>query len=93
MGFTFLLITSSAVELKICVMTTGIKKCMSIIKKKKKKHDKILSLANSKLNSVEVLISKPLIYSNIIHNDFILINNVPKEVDDMKKEIKNSNDK
>ena len=85
MGFAFLLITSSAVELKICVMTTEIKKCVSIIKKKKKKHDKILSLANSKLNSVEVLISKPLIYSNIIHNDFILINNVPKEVDDMKK--------
>ena len=92
-AFPFLLITSSAIELKICVITTGIKKRISIIKKKKKKHDKILSLAKSKLNVVEVLISKALIYSSIIHDDFILINNVPKEFDNIKKEIKNSNDK
>ena len=92
-AFPFLLITSSGIELKICVITTGIKKCISIIKKKKTKHDKILSLAKSKLNVIEVLISKALIYSSIIHDDFILINNVPKEFDDMKKEMKNSNDK
>ena len=33
-------ITSSAVRLKICVITAGIKKYKSIIKKKKKKHNK-----------------------------------------------------
>ena len=33
--------TSSAVGFKICAITAGIKKCKSIIKKKKKKHDKI----------------------------------------------------
>ena len=32
-------ITSSAVELKICAITAGIKKYKPIIKKKKKKHD------------------------------------------------------
>ena len=47
------------------MITTGIKKCKSIINKKKKKYDKISSLAKFKLNSVEVLISKALIDSNI----------------------------
>ena len=38
-------ITSSAKELKICAITAGIKKYKSIIKKKKKKHDKTELLA------------------------------------------------
>ena len=40
-------ITSSAIELKICAITAEIKKYKSIIKTKKKKHDKIISLAKS----------------------------------------------
>ena len=44
---TLIGITSSAVGLKICVSTAGIKRYESIIKKKKKKHDKILLLAKS----------------------------------------------
>ena len=56
-------ITSSAIGLKICVITAGIKKYMSIIKKKEKKHVKIVLLAKYKLNSIEVLISKALIDS------------------------------
>ena len=51
-------ITSSAVGLKICLITAGIKKYKSIIKKKKKKHDKIILLAKAKLNSIGVLIYK-----------------------------------
>ena len=54
-------ITSSAIGLKICLITAGIKKYKSIIKKNKKKEDKTLSLAKSKLNTVVVLISKALI--------------------------------
>ena len=64
-----------------------------MIKKKRKKHDKIVLLAKSKLNSMEVLISKSLIDSNISHDEFVLINNVLKEFYDMKEEIKNSNNK
>ena len=86
-------IASSTIGLKICVITAGIKKYKSIIKKKKKKHDKIVLLAKSKLNSIEVLISKALIDSNISHDEFVLINNVLKEFYDMKEEIKNSNNK
>ena len=48
-------ITSSAIGLKICAIAPGIKKYKSIIKKKKKKHDKIVLLINSKLNSIVVL--------------------------------------
>ena len=32
--------TSSSVGLRVCVITAGIKKCKSTIKKKKRKHDK-----------------------------------------------------
>ena len=42
----------SAIGLKICVITAGIKKYKSIIKKKRKKHDKIVLLAKSKLKSI-----------------------------------------
>ena len=51
-------ITSPTIESKICVIAAGIKKYKSKINKKKKTHDKILSLAKSKLNSAEFLISK-----------------------------------
>ena len=77
-------IKSSAIGLKICVITAGIKKYKSITKKKKK-HDKILSLAKSKLKSVKDLISKALTDSNISHYEFVLINNKSKEFDDIKK--------
>ena len=60
-------ITSSAIGLNICAITTRIKKYRSINKKKKKKHDKIVLLAKSKLNSMEVLISKSFIDSNVSH--------------------------
>ena len=82
-------ITNSAIGLKICAITAGIKKYKSIIKKNKNKHDKIVSLAKSKLNSIEVLISRALIDSFISHDEFILINNVLKEYNEMKEEIKN----
>ena len=48
-------IMSSAIGIKICPMAAGIKNYKSIIKKKKKKHDKIVSLAKSKLSRIEVL--------------------------------------
>ena len=83
-------IASFTVELKVFVITAGIEKYKSLIKKKKMKHDKTVLLAKSKLNNIKVLISKALIDSNISHDEFVLINNVLKESYDMKKEIKNS---
>ena len=50
-------------------------------------------LGKSKLNSIAVSISKALIDSKISHDEFILINKLLKEFYDMKREIKNSNNK
>ena len=64
-GVIFTLIPSS---------TTGIiKKLLSITRNKKKKHDKILMLAESKLNSIEVLVSQALIDMEISHEEFNMI--------------------
>ena len=82
-------ITSSVIGLKICAIAAGIKKYKSVIKKKKKDSDKIILLAKSKLNSIEVLISKASINSVINHDELVLINTVLKEYDKMKEEIKN----
>ena len=64
-------ITSCAIGLKNCAITAAIKKYKSIIKKSKN-HDKIVLLAKSKLNRIEVLISKPLIGSVISHDEFLI---------------------
>ena len=63
-------ITSFVVASKICAATTGIQKYKSIIKKKKKKHDKLMLLAKSKLNAIKVLIFMALINSYINHREF-----------------------
>ena len=85
-------IASSTIRLKICLITAGIKTYKSKIKKKKK-HDKMVLSAESKLNNIEISISKALIDSNIIHDEFVLINNMLKEFYDIKEEIKNPNNK
>ena len=70
-------ITSPTIGLEICVIIAGMKKYNSIIRKIKT--NKIILLAKSKLNSIEVLTSKVLIDSNINHDEFALVNNVLKE--------------
>ena len=82
-------ILSSAIGLKICAKAAGIKNFKSLIKKKTKKHGKIVLLAKSKIDNIEVLISETFIDSNISHDEFVLINNVLKEYEEMKQEIKN----
>ena len=57
----------------------------------KKKHDQIVLLAKPMLNTIEVLISKALIDSNISLDKSLSVNNLLNEYDDMKEEIKNSN--
>ena len=75
-------ITSSAIRLKICAITAGIKKFKSIIKEKKK-HDETVFLG------ILFLISKVSIVSVISHDEFVLINNVLKEYNEMKEDVKN----
>ena len=84
-------IPSSAAIIEICVITAGIKKYKSFVKKNKKnKHNKIVLLEKDKLNITEALISKVLIDSYISHDEFVSVKNALKEYNEMKKEIKNS---
>ena len=82
-------ISSSAIGLINCAVTAWIKKYKSIIKKKRKNHNKIVFLTKSKLNRIEALICKALIDLNISHDEFVLINNVLKEYNEMKEKIEN----
>ena len=72
-------IASSVIGLKICAISAWIKNQKSMIKKNKNKPDKVVLLAKSKLNKIEVPFSKALIGSNISHDEFLLINNMLKE--------------
>ena len=46
-------------------------------------------LGKSKLNTNEVLISKALINSYISHDEFVSVNNILREYNEIKEEIKN----
>ena len=67
-----------------------IKNFKSTIKKKKKKHDKIVMLAKSKLNAIVILITKALSNSYISHKELVSVNNVLKQYNVTKEEIKNA---
>ena len=62
---------------------------MTIIKKKKKKHVKIVLSGKDNLNKIEVLFSKTLINSDISHDEFVSVNNVLRGYTETKEEIKN----
>ena len=59
---------------------------------KKKKHDKILVLAKSKLNSIETL-SQALIDMEITHQEFITILNEKDKYGKMKENVRNVSEK
>ena len=58
-----------------------IKKFLKTIRNKKKKHNKIVMLARSKLNSIESKISKALMDNEISHEDFETIINEEKNIE------------
>ena len=64
-----------------------------MIKKKKKKYDEIMLLAQNRLNTKEFLISKALIDSNISHDEFVSVDNVLEEYNEMKEQITNCNNR
>ena len=75
-------------------LTTGIiKKLLSITRNKKKKHDKILMLAKSKLNSIETLVSQALIDMEISHEEFVTIMKEKVKYKKMKENLKNVSEK
>ena len=61
-------------------ITSGfVKKFLKTIRNKKKKHNKIVMLARSKLNSIESKISEALVNNKISHEDFMAILNEEKK--------------
>ena len=75
-------------------LTTGIvKKLLSITRNKKKKHDKILTLVKSKLNSIETIISQALIDMKISHEEFVTVLNERGKYEKMKESSKNVSEK
>ena len=73
----------------ILSLTTGIiKKLLSKTRNKKKRHNKILVLAKSKLNGIETLVSQALIDMEISHEEFITILGEKKKYEKMKENVK-----
>ena len=78
----------------ILSLTTGIvKELLSITRNKKKKHDKILRLAKSKLNSIKTLVSQALIDREISHEKIIAIFKEKDKYEKMKENVSNANEK
>ena len=73
-------------------ITSGfVKKFLKIIRNKKKKHNKIIILARSKLNSIESKISKALMDNEISHEHFEAIINEEKKYRELKESIRMMN--
>ena len=63
-------IAGASLTLIFTVKTGVVKKLLNIKRKKKKKHNKIIALARSKLNIIEALISRALTDFDISHEEF-----------------------
>ena len=85
-------IASASFTLVFSIAKGIIKILLKITRNKKKKHDNILMLAKSKLNSIEILISKALNDMEISHEEFTIILNEKDKYDKMKYKIINENE-
>ena len=80
---------SSAVFAILFSLATGTtKKLLKTTRNKKEKHDEILMLAESKLNSIESLVSQALIDMDINHEEFITILKQKEKYEKMKENLK-----
>ena len=81
-------IMSASCSLAFSITTGFVKKFLKTIRNKKKKHNKIVMLARSKLNSIESKISEALINNEISHEDFMTIINEEKKYRELKESMK-----
>ena len=77
-------LASASFCLAFSISTVIIKKRLKTTRNKEKKHNKIIMLAGSKLNSIESKISKTLIYNEISHEDFTTIINEKTKYRELK---------
>ena len=83
----------------IFFLTTGIvRKLLNITRNKKKKHDQILMLAKSKVdsiknNSTKTIVSQALIDMEISHDEFNVIIREKGKYERMKENVRNVNER
>ena len=86
-------ILSASYTLIFSIAKGLIKILLKIARNKKKKHNNILMLAKSKLNSVETLISQALSDMETSHEEFIIILKEKVKYDRMKYILESENEK
>ena len=88
-------IAGASLTLIFTLTTCAVKKLLNITRKNKKKHNKIIALARSKLNLIETLISQALTDFDISHEEFSKIiyeKNNYEQIRDNIKSVKSIND-
>ena len=83
--------TSTISSLAFSITTGIVKKLLKTTRNKKKKHNKTVMLARSKLHSIENKISEALINNEISHEDFMTILNEEKKYRELKESIRMMN--
>ena len=78
---------SASFSLAFSISTWVVKKLLKTTRNKKKKDNKIVMLARSKLNSIESKISEALINNDISFEDFMTIINGEKKYRELKESI------
>ena len=83
-------IAGTSLTLIFTVTTDVVKKLLNITRKKKKKHNRIVTLARNKLNIIETLISQALIDFDISHEEFSKTIYEKNNYEQMKDNIKST---
>ena len=83
-------IAGASLTLIFTVTTDVVKKLLNITRKKKKKHNRIVTLARNKLNIIETLISQALIDFDISHEEFSKTIYEKNNYEQMKDNIKST---
>ena len=81
-------ITSASLSFAFSLCTGLVKQLLKTTRNKKKKYNKIVMLARSKLNSIENKISEALINNQISHEDLITIINEERNYRELKESIR-----
>ena len=84
-------ITSASFSLAFSICIGIVKKLLKRTRNKKRKHNKVVMLTRSKLNSIKSKISQALINNEISHEDFMIIINEEKKYRELKESIRMMN--
>ena len=81
-------IPSASLSLAFSLCAGLVKKLLKTTRNKKKKHNKTVMLARSKLNSIESKISEALMNNQISHEDFMTIINEERNYRELRENIR-----